>query len=209
MSVENRIDTIEDAFAISETVAEKLGNTQISVSTVNCRQDRQPLNLNSVDEGMCVTVIEVDIESWIKNPAVRSSGDIYLIQGNKVIGEMRMQSAMSFIGGGIAYQHVSVEPADDVTREFFKDDIGWIYGNLYNLRYSGLTGDPYILHDEDEGRHKDTRIVDKMYFDFGICHPSFKDVEGFANYHKKPKPRHHVPQKHRRPRNSNKIKKVK
>lgn len=155
-----------------------------------------------------VTVVKVDIESWLRNPAVRSSSDLYLIQGNKIIGNIQFAGGRGFPGGHSLYEFVSIEPADDATRDFFKDDIGWIDGRLYGLKYSGVDGSPYIEHDEDEGRHKDTRIVDKLYFDFGICHPSFKDVEGFDNYHKRPKPRNHVPQKRRRSRNSNKIKKV-
>lgn len=165
-------------------------------------------HLTGEADSMRITVVEVDIESWLKNPAVRSSSDLYLIQGNKIIGNLRFCAGRGFPGTYGLYDAVSVEPADDATREFFKDDIGWIDGCLYGLKYSGVTGEPYIENDEDEGRHKDTRIVDKMYFDFGICHPNFKDVEGFDNYHKRPKPRHHVPQKQRRRRNSNKIKKV-
>lgn len=154
-------------------------------------------------------VVEVDIESWIKRPAVTSRPEIYLIQGNKVIGAMRVGTARGFPGGAYGlYEMVMVQPNDEATREFFKDDIGWIDGHLYGLRYHGLTGDPFIQNDEDEGRHKDTRVVDKLEFDFGICHHSFKDVEGFDSYHNKSKSRHRVKQKSRRPRCSNKIKKV-
>lgn len=39
-------ETIEDAFVISETAAKKLQTTQVSRITLNCRQDRRPLNLN-------------------------------------------------------------------------------------------------------------------------------------------------------------------
>lgn len=155
-----------------------------------------------------VTVVDVDIESWFKKPAVTSRGECYLIQGDKVIGHMRMQSARGLPGGCGIYEVISVTPDDKFTRAFFAGDPGWINGQLYGLKYSGLTGEPYIDSDEDDGRHKDTRIVDRFEFDFGLSHDSFRSVEGFDSYHKGPKPRHHVPQKRRRPRNSNKIKKV-
>lgn len=38
-------ETIEDAFIISQTAARKLQTTQVSQVTINCRQDRRPLNL--------------------------------------------------------------------------------------------------------------------------------------------------------------------
>lgn len=43
-------ETIEDAFIISETAAKKLQTTQVSKITINCRQDRRPLNLNGTDD---------------------------------------------------------------------------------------------------------------------------------------------------------------
>lgn len=39
-------ETIEDAFIISESAAKKLTTQQVSQITINCRQDRRPLNLN-------------------------------------------------------------------------------------------------------------------------------------------------------------------
>lgn len=42
-------ETIEDAFVISESAAKKLETTQVSKITLNCRQDRRPLNLNGTD----------------------------------------------------------------------------------------------------------------------------------------------------------------
>jgi hypothetical protein len=39
-------ETIEDAFIISESAAAKLTTQQVSQITINCRQDRRPLNLN-------------------------------------------------------------------------------------------------------------------------------------------------------------------
>lgn len=39
-------ETIEDAFIISESAAKKLQTTEVSQVTINCRQDRRPLNLH-------------------------------------------------------------------------------------------------------------------------------------------------------------------
>lgn len=152
--------------------------------------------------------VEVDIESWVHSPAVTGRSEVYLIKDNKVIGEMKVTTALVFRNVPGIYEIVSVYPVDPATKEFFKDDIGWIDGHLYGLKYSGLDGGPYIVNDEDEGRHKGTRIVDKFDFDFGIAHASFSGVEGFGRIRKKSKPKVHVPQKRRRPRNSNKIKKI-
>ncbi len=154
-----------------------------------------------------IVEVEVDIDSWVRRPAVTSRRELYLIKDNKVIGVMEAMSARSYPNTGI-YERVTVEPTDTATKEFFKDDPGWIDGHLYGLKYSGLDGSPYVLHDEDEGRHKGTKLVDKFDFDFGIAHASFSGVEGFGRIRKKSKPKVHVPQKRRRPRNSNKIKKI-
>ena len=43
-------ETIEDAFIISKSAAEKLQTTQVTKLIINCRQDRRPLNINGTDE---------------------------------------------------------------------------------------------------------------------------------------------------------------
>lgn len=158
--------------------------------------------------GLECIVVEIDVESWIRRPACTGRPELYLIKDNKVIGEVRMSSARLRSSGH--YEYVNIEPKDDATKEFFKDDPSVVAcGTLLGVKYDGIFGDRYTTtQDGDKPLYEDTRIVDKFEFDFGICHPSFKDVEGFDNYHKRPKPRHHVPQKQRRPRNSNKIKKI-
>lgn len=145
--------------------------------------------------------------SW-KHPAAESRGKFYLIQGNKVIGRMRMSSARGLPNG--MYEFVNVEPDDEATKAFFQDDftIGTL-GQIIGLRYDGITGRPVQNYDDEPAdRHKGTEIVDSTNFDFGIAHPRHASVEGWANIVNRPKPRVHTTHRARRSRSSNKIKKV-
>lgn len=148
------------------------------------------------------------IESWTNNPAYRSTGIMWLIEDKKVIGQVSMLSATH--GGGDLYTTVTIKPADDATREYFKDDpIFQEFGDPW-LKFNGITGSRWSSGiPREDWRYPNLYIVDKLYFDMGICHPFFSDVEGFDNYHKdQNKIRIHTSHKSRRRRNSNKIKKV-
>jgi len=60
-------ETIEDAFIISESAANKLQTTQVSKITLNCRQDRRPLNLNgTADEEKFLP----DIGSYVRDDGI-------------------------------------------------------------------------------------------------------------------------------------------
>lgn len=145
--------------------------------------------------------------SW-KHPAAESRGRFYLIQNGKVVGKMRMSSARGYPNG--MYEYVNVEPADAAATEFFKDDftIGTL-GQIIGLRYDGITGRPVQNYvEEPEARHKGTEIVDEVNFDFGIAHPRFSSVEGWAKARKTSHLRVRTTQARRRSRCSNKIKKV-
>lgn len=147
---------------------------------------------------MMMNILDVE---WINKPAVTSRGHMYLIENNKVIGKVRRASAACNPNG--TYGRVEIQPDDDATRDYFKNDPGMIDGHLYCVRYHGITGDRYIGdHDDpDSILYEDTRVVDCLYFDWGLCHSSFKDVKGFDSYHaEQNKLRIHSKQKHRRRR---------
>jgi hypothetical protein len=105
---------------------------------------------------------------------------VYLIKDNKVIGKMELTGSVS--GRAFSYRYVVVQPDDDATREFFKDDYSIKpFGMIRGLKYDGEWGEPYLaLSDEPEGRHMGTRIVDVESFDLGVCPKSFETVEGFG-----------------------------
>lgn len=157
------------------------------------------------------TVVEVDIESWLLRPAVTSRGDLYLIDGNKLIGKVR-KSSSRYRPNSSLYERVSIVPNDDATREYFKDDPYMVAtnGTICGARYDGVFGDRWLTGDDGNNPlYLDTRIVDCFEFDFGICHHSFKDIEGFDSYHKKQNMlRIHESHKQRRRRKTNKIKRV-
>jgi hypothetical protein len=143
-------------------------------------------------------------------PATTSRGKFYLLQNNTVIGRMRMASAMGSTNSNV-YSYVNVEPDDEATKEFFKDDYTIApLGMVVGLRYDGYLGRPMQnFTDEPENRHKGTEIVDSLEFDFGIAHPRYASVKGWAAVRDKPKPSIKTKQLKRRPRSSNKIKKIK
>jgi hypothetical protein len=121
-----------------------------------------------------------DRELSLNYPAAESRGKFYLIQNDAVIGKMRMVSGIG-MGNG-TYVQVSVEPDDDVTREFFKDDYTVpLFNSVVGLFYDGITGRP-VPHfkDEPEDRHKGTEIVDRLNFDLGIAHPRLASVKGWG-----------------------------
>jgi hypothetical protein len=158
------------------------------------------------------TVVEVDIESWLHRPAVTSRGEMYLIDGKKVIGKVRLVSARGLGSSGL-YETVSITPGDENTKAYFKEyENIWIADTLF-LKFDGVFGYIHSSQDLDDylmEKFEKLRIVDQREFDFGICHPFFSDVEGFDNYHKaQNKLRIHTKQKSRKPRDSRKIKKVK
>lgn len=149
-----------------------------------------------------------DYVAALKYPAATSRGQFYLIKDNAIVGRVRRSTAYS-AGNGI-YTEVTIEPDDEATRKFFKDDPTVVsLGTLYGLRYDGVTGKPMPnIQDGELDRHKGTEIVDTVEFDFGIAHPRYASVKGWANCINKPKPRVHTQQRRRRPRCSHKIKKV-
>lgn len=142
-------------------------------------------------------------------PATTSRGKFYLLQGDTVIGRMRMASARTLSDSDV-YDFVNVEPDDDATREFFKDDFTIPgFGMVVGLRYDGLFGRPLQnFNNEPEDRHKGTEIVDEIDFDFGIAHPRYATVKGWSSIGNARKPSIKSKQLKRRSRSSNKIKKV-
>jgi hypothetical protein len=158
---------------------------------------------------MMMTILDIDssVDEWFEKPAVTSRGKMYLVENNTVIGKVRTASAICYPNG--LYERVSIQPDDEATREFFKNDPGMIDGGLYGVKYNGVTGDRYIADDEDPNTilYTETRVVDCFDFEWGLCHSSFKDVVGFDSYHREQnKLRIHTTQKHRRRRKTHKIK---
>lgn len=138
-------------------------------------------NQESEPAKMMMTVVEIDMESYMNKPAITSRGKCYLVKDDKVVGTMRVVSTRS-IGTGGLYGDTFLEPSDDAAKEFFKDDFTIpLFGQITRLQYFGVTGEPGIgFDDEPEDRHKGTRVVDCLDFDFGICHESFSHIEGFG-----------------------------
>lgn len=166
----------------------------------------------SEENTMQCLVIDVDIESWINRPAVTSRGEMYLIDGSKLIGKLRRASARYHRGGSGLYETVTIQPDDDTTRNYFKEyEQLWVDDMLF-LKFDGVLGCIHSTQELDEDlmeKFEDLRIVDTLDFDLGICHPFFSSVEGFASYRKaQNRLRIHTKHKARRPRRSNKIKKV-
>lgn len=151
--------------------------------------------------------VEVDIESWLRRPAVTSRNELYLIDGTKVIGKVRKVSATSHPNRSGLYTRVSVDPDDDATKDYFNNDEFFQTTGMLFLKFDGIFGERWT--DIDDPRYLDLKVVDCIEFDFGICHPSFSDVEGFDSHHKKQNSlRIRTKHKARRARTSNKIKKV-
>lgn len=151
------------------------------------------------------------IAEWNIKPATDSRGDFYLIEGNKVIGKVRMASAVCYPNSS-HYQRVSIRPDDDATREYFKDDpYVKATGDVYNLRYDGITGDRWIYDVEDPSTllYLNTRIVSRLDLEWGFCHSSFKDVDMYRSYYReRNRLRIHTQHKQRRRRKTYKIRNV-
>lgn len=105
---------------------------------------------------------------------------VYLIKDDTIIGKMKIVNGATSSHGSHIY--VSVKPDDDATRAFFEDDYTIpILGDVVGLRYDGVEGKPYPgIGDEPENRHKNTRIVDVIDFDYGHTHPYFESVKGYG-----------------------------
>jgi len=168
--------------------------------------------MNTSENIMMMTVLEVDIESWLRRPAVTSRREMYLIDGKKLIGKVRMTAGR---GSKFSdrYESVSIHPEDQSAEEYLKEYEKFWIGDMFFLKFDGIFG--YIRADQEIDddlmiKSENLRVVDRFEFDFGICHPFFSDVEGFDSYHKEQnKLRIHTKHKARRPRNSHKIKKIK
>lgn len=155
-------------------------------------------------------LINVDVESWVSRPAVTSRGESYLIENDLIVGKVRTGTGRMRANG--LYEYVCVQPDDDATRAYFKDDHRMIDGFLFGVKYDGVFGDRWLTGDDgDEPRYVNTKVVDTFEFDFGIAHESFSKVPGFGKM-TDPKRDNHLriktKQKVRRRRNSHKIKKV-
>ena len=137
---------------------------------------------------MTITVVDADTKSYILNPAVMSSSELYLVDDKKIIGKVRVHSK---------YQNtVRVGPDEPAMVEFFAD--------RYSVKFDEILGH---CKDYDDEIFCDLMIVDRLYFDMGICHKQFANIEGFDSYHKEQnRLRIHTTHKNRRRRVTHKIK---
>jgi hypothetical protein len=113
--------------------------------------------------------------------AVETVGrEVLLIKDNKIIGEGRGVASYDYI--------ISIQMIDERAKALIKDSPavkGWAeYGEEKMYRWStfrfNMFDGSYI---DDDDRYfeplENVRVVDKHYFELGICPKSFKEAEGF------------------------------
>lgn len=118
--------------------------------------------------------------------AVRPTNEpVLVIQGNKVVG-----LAQPVTSDGVT---VCVRMADDKTKELFADDTLIAFHRMSLPRgadpweatlfkYFMFDGTPAkMFDDEPDDRLKNTRIVSKYEFEYGMVPESFSEVEGFGS----------------------------
>lgn len=121
--------------------------------------------------------------TWMFSPAVTSSGKMYLIKDGVIVGKVKMSSGMSAPNG--MYYTVTIEGDDDASRQFLSQDKTTTeFGFPYYAKYQGITGDWFEREEPEAAIYKNTRIVDTLYFDMGIAHASFENVEGYGSLEK-------------------------
>ncbi len=131
---------------------------------------------------MQITVIEVDIDQFLRDPAVTHNWEYYLVKDGKIVGELRLGSKYNGEVSAFIDKTTSV-------KEFVLENTGIEekHLNVVSLRFSELTGMFERLGVSDDLKTEaldDTFIIEKFGYDFGFLPKRYENgawkIEGYV-----------------------------